>query len=291
MQVHSATEGPREFEATMHLNFLHFGNALLECDRASLPYEHGQHLKRDLGNIMPGQAFADSDAFAVIKAYGRARSQKLDIKRFFSDVQKSLLWRDKFRALDCRGFSYRIEDGITFSSRLARNITLRMALMSGGDLFYPPRIRQYLRRVKNNHHFTGGYPSIAFALGTKTEHAWFVFTLQSDLAFASPSYVRDHFRGWRKVFFDRIITLARHHTGALYLCRALDAVRTCHPRFSVPSSVPPSWKVIYDGTATFFGMELISLRKPVNIQLYPRQRPVFTRHFYRLALDSSSDII
>jgi hypothetical protein len=290
-QAHLITEGLCELDAKMHLNFLHFGNALLEWDCASLPYEHGEHLKRDLLNVMLGQGIANSDAVALIKAYGRARSQKLDIHRFFSDVQKSLLWRDKFRALDCRGFSYRIEDRITFSSRLAKRITLRMALMSGDTLFYPPRVRQYLRRVKNNHHFTGGYPSIAFALGTKTKHAWFVFALQSDLAFASPSCVRDHFRGWRKVFFDRIINLARHHTSALYLCRAADAVRACHPRFSTPSSVPASWEVIYDGTAKFFRMELMCLGRPVNIQLYPRLRPVFARQFYGLTLDSPSGTI
>ena len=238
--------------------------------------------KSDLLSTIRAENNGHADLIELVRSYGPSRSQRLDTDRFQLDMARSLIYQSQFKALGCRGFSYRVENDIEFPDPFAEHITLKLALLTSKDLFYPPRVRTYLRRVNNNHYFSGGFPSIAFAIGTQLRDEWFVFALQSDLAVRTPSYVRSHFRGWERVLFSTIVRKARNQARAVYLCRASDALRTCHPSFPIPQQVPSSWRFTYDGTADFFGMQLVRLQKPVNMQLYPSQRPIVAEYFYKL---------
>jgi hypothetical protein len=264
------------------INYMHFGSALQH--RESMPWRELQGVRRksDVLSTIRAENNVNTDLVELVRSYGPSRSQRLDTERFQLDMSRSLIYQAQFKALGCRGFSYRVADDIEFPDPFAKHITLRLALLTSKDLFYPPRVRTYLRRVNNNHYFSGGFPSIGFAFGTKLGHEWFVFVLQSDLAVRTPSYVKSHFRGWARILFSTIMRKARNQAKAIYICRASDALKTCHPLFPKPQQVPYSWQVTYDGTADFFGMQLVRLQKPVNMQLYPRQKPILVEHFYKL---------
>jgi hypothetical protein len=270
------------------INYLHFGSALRDRESTNWGHLAGVKHKTEVLTTIRAHDTANADLIELVRSYGPCRSRKVDVDRLKLEINKSISYQIQFRALGCRGFSYRVEGDIRFSMPLAKRISLRHALLTGEELFYPPRIKAYLRRVCNNHYYSGGFPSIGFALGTKLRDEWFVFILQSDLAFHSPSYVRDHFRGWARVLLSSVIEKARHRAKAIYISRAVDALRTCHPCFPTPQRVPASWEVTYDATADFFGMELVRLKRPIDMQLYSRQKPVLVEHFYRLKIRSSN---
>jgi hypothetical protein len=218
------------------INYMHFGSALQY--RGSMPWQQlqGIRCKSDLLSTIRTDDTAKKDLMELVRSYGPSRSKRLDIERFQFEMGRSLIYQRQFKALGCRGFSYRVKDDIEFPG-LAKRITLRLALLASKELFYPPRVRRYLLRVNNNHYFNGGFPSIAFALGTKLRDDWFVFVLQSDLAFRTPSYVRGHFRGWTRILLSTVLERARNQAKAIYICRASDALRTCHPAFPKPQQV------------------------------------------------------
>lgn len=271
-------------------NYLHYGNALEHWQFCGFAGRHGLHSKRALIEEL-GRCGGDSGHLAqIIRGYGPLRARTVDVDQLRADFAATVSLRARFRALDCRGFSYRIDREITLTgphSRVAlplrREINLRLALMSGGDLFYPARVRQYLRRFTLSHYSRNGFPAIAFALAIQQPGALYVLTLQSDLASGTPARIREHFRGWRKVLFANVLGTAGD-TEALYLCTAQDALRTCHPDCRAPSSVPPVWECVYDRTAAEFGMQLVHLNKALNIQLYRRQKAVYASSFYELRM-------
>lgn len=272
----------------MEVNYLHYGNALDRCaDLERIP-EQGIHAKQPL---LLKLASGSAETRELIQAYGAKRSKRIDAGRFRLDLGRSLVHRRFFASLGCRGFSYRVEDEIEFCEPLRECINLRVALMPGEELFYPQRVKRYLRRVNSNHYFCDGYPSIAFALGTKTPRAWFIFVMQSDLALRGPSYIREHFRGWRKVLFANIVRMARGHAATIYLCRSEDVLRACHSSFRPPQRVPGSWEAIYNRTAGDFCMQLVEIPERVNIQLFPDQPEMVVDNFYQLPVGGATSRI
>src|SRR5260370_17632451 len=263
------------------INYMHFGGALQHHD--SMPWRHlrGVRRKSEVLSTIRADNTANTDLIALVRSYGPSRCKRFDIERFQFELGRTLIYQTQFKTLGCLGFSYCVKDDIEFPDPFAKHITLRLALFASKDLLYPPRVKTYLQRVTNNHYFSGGFPSIAFALGTKLRDDWFVFVLQSDLAIGTPSYVRDHFRGWAKVLFSTVLEKARNQAKAIYVCRANDALRTCHPSFPRPEQVPSSWQVSYDATAAFFWMQLVHLLSPLSMQLYPRQKPVLVQRFFK----------
>jgi hypothetical protein len=173
-----------------------------------------------------------------------------------------------------------------WSYQLAERVNLRIALMASGELTYPPRVRQYLlgEMLNNTHYVRGGSPAIAFSFGWKTAQSWFVYVMQSDLASCAPAHVRGHFRGWRKALFASIATHALGKASAVYLCRSEDVVRACYPGSARPGRIPDAWKSIYDRTAAEFGMPLVQLSEPIDLQMYRRRAPVYATWFYELQL-------
>jgi len=273
-------------------NYLHHGNAL-ECWRLlGFPDRHGLHSKRALVKEL-GSCGGDTGHLAqIIQSYGPRRTRTIDVDRLRADFAATARLRERFRALNCRGFSYKIDCDITLAGPhsqealpLRREINLRLALMSSGDLFYPPRVRHYLRRFTRSHYSRDGFPAIGFALGIRARTAWYVLTLQSDLAFGTSAYVQAHFRGWRKVLFANLLSAAAaDDADTVYLCTAQDVLRACHPGYYSPVQVPRAWECIYDRTAADFHMRPVRLRRPLNIQLFSRQKAVYTTRFYELRL-------
>jgi hypothetical protein len=269
------------------VNYLHFGNALDGDIAPGVLPERGAYSKRDL---MSRLASCEDSLLVLLRGYGGKHSKKIDVEEFRLDLSKSLAHRRFFRSLGCRGFSYKLDDEIDFPEPLKESATLRVALMPDELLFYPSRVKQYLRRVNNNHYFCDGYPAIAFALGLRASDAWFVFVMQSDLALRKPAYIREHFRGWRKVLFANILRMAAGKAAMVYLCRSEDVLRACNKDFPTPRGVPMAWTKIYDETASFFGMKLVQLAEPVDTQVFPRQPPITTDCFYALSITPSVEV-
>jgi hypothetical protein len=160
--------------------------------------------------------------------------------------------------------------------------------MPDEEFFYPSRVRLRLRRVRRNHYFEAGLPSIAFALGTQRGSDWFILVLQSDLASAGPAAFREHFRGWRRVLFGTILRLSVGRAEAVWLCNSADVLRACDKRFTRRSSPPDSWKGIYEETARFFGMEPVNLAERIDIQALEEGDPVSATSFFRLSTSSAA---
>ena len=262
------------------VNYLHFGDGLSRLTESMVDFNRADDSQEFL-TVLNGKNLKCVDE--ILNCYRTGTSGIIDISGLHEDIVQTNSTRSEFRTYGCRGFSYKFySDMEGFPYRLRRTINLRMALVADNGLFYPPRVRKYLRRHTANHYFAYDAPAIAFALGCVTRKSWYVFVMQSDLCKHGPASVREHFRGWRKVLLANIIDEARKTARYLFLCRGEDVLKSCHPDYSTPSSLPVSWKSIYDGTARSFNMNLVALPSRLNIQLYDRKRPVYAQEMYGL---------
>jgi hypothetical protein len=217
----------------------------------------------------------------VIRYYGRGRSRTLDLTHLREDLGQSIRALVFFHSLGSRGFSYSYWEDIELDGDpLRRNINLRVALMPEEELFYPRRVKRYLRRTRNNHFQAGGFPSIAFALGSIEGGDCYVLVLQSDIAYRQPAYIRDHFRGWRKIFVSLIESSVREQCTRLWLCRSCDVVKCCHPLFRPKNDLIPLWETIYDRTALELGFVATSRGSPIDLQVYEDLPPVLAQELY-----------
>ena len=277
------------FAAMPAVNYLHRGDApeiLLQRDGSA------RSSSRRSGQIDAGNA----------RAVVGGRRRKVVPDRMRDAMFESLEWRKQFRALGCRGFSYEVDlqmrgYNAQHAKRyaLGRDTNLRIALIARENLFYPDRVMDYLKSTNRyqssyfkNHYHKRNMASIAFCLGKKKADAWYVLVMQSDPESNGPSYIRDHFRGWRNVLFANVVAQAAARVDRLYLCRAQDVTRTCFPGTMEAAGVPDRWRSIYDVTAAQWGMRLVRTANPVNIQFYRNQPPVFCDEFYELSLARAS---
>lgn len=268
------------------LNYLHYGTAMDQLCGNRLQIARDTIAKSCFVNRLARARAANDFTRSVVMQYGPPRSRRVPVEAFYEDVERTEKARASFAALGCRGFSYAYVAGPTgFPYPLRSRIDLRFALVAAADLFFPPRVKKFLRRSDDNHYFVEEDHAIGFALGAATKSTWRVLALQSDLAYRTPAYVREHFRGWRKLLFSRIVDSARR-AGArrVQLIRSEDVLRTCHPWVIEPDAMPASWRKIYDLTATEFGMRRVTLSRRVNIQLYPHFPPVYADSLYELAI-------
>jgi hypothetical protein len=273
------------------LNYLHYGKTLDIWSEFLLKegvlLNDGSQIKRLRSSTPPR-----SELRRIITNYLRLHKgcTLVDIEQV---LEKSIKRRKLFHTLGCRGFSYALDVGMRGYNRqqtapyhLSDKIDLRIALMSHKQLFYPSCVRRNISRMPwtANHYFRGKAPSIAFCLGKKTNEAWYVLVMQSDLANRRQSCLDEHFRGWRKILFANIIAQAQGRVEALYLIRAEDVLQVCYPGTKEIGHVPKRWMSIYDGTAEQWGMPLVELKKPIDIQIHHHQKPIYARHFYKLSL-------
>lgn len=264
------------------MNYLHFGNGLPKLTNAITGIDRAVDLQEFLPELNGNTSACVNE---IMNYYRNRASGNIDVGGLLTDITNTNSTRLAFRTHGCRGFSYKFYSGMEgFPYRLRRSINLRMALIADNELFYPPRVRKYLRRHTANHYFAYDAPAIAFALGRVTRKTWYVFVMQSDLCKYGPAPVREHFRGWRKILFANIADEARKTARNIFSCTGEDVLRNCHPDYPAPSSIPASWKSIYDVTASDFDMRLVAMPRRLNIQLYDRKRPIYARQMYRLGL-------
>lgn len=100
-----------------------------------------------------------------------------------------------------------------FRVRFPNRLNLRFALLLPLKYPYPPSIERALRLTKCRHVLSENRRCAGFALGCslieRNELSWFIFTLQSDLAFSRCATLRDYLRGWRLILMNAIAQLAR----------------------------------------------------------------------------------
>jgi hypothetical protein len=283
----------KELGRAAAVDYLHCGQALERLHE--LPATNRAMARTDLLARL-GSASSSSSLRHLIEGYQPAR-KAINLGELKRGMTASLLWRQQFRALGSRGFSYELDTtmrgydrAFVSSSKLDRRIDLRIALMPGRQLFYPPLVRACLEGVawSENHYFRDGLPSIAFALGTRTPDDWFIFAMQSDLTSRGPACIREHFRGWRRVLFANVVAQAAGEASAVYLCRAedIETARAGETQADCGSSTLLS--KIYDQTARDWGMPLTRLRAPVDIQILRARHPVWADRFHGLVLASAS---
>lgn len=264
-------------------NYLHYGDALQHLANVDFSTCIGKASRRSLIRSLGGNGRARYYISEVIRGYGNPRERSIDMTTFCSEIRQSQSMRIEFSRLHCRGFSYAFRSGIRLITPLRPSIDLRFAIVPSRGLFYPSRIRKYLRQ-KRSPHFNYEYlPPIAFALGTETEFGWFIFVIQSDLSSRTPAYIREHFRGWRRILFASILRLSLRRAVSLYLPLASDVLATCRT-FLGPRALPETWKAIYDETAEQFGMSLTTLPRDVDIQTLSHGVPHHVQRAYRLLL-------
>jgi len=272
------------------VNYLHLGDAL---DLLSELFETGASDPGD-GPLaqLSCQRARSSELSVLLRSYIREK-KKIRLSDLRSQLREAMEWRNRFRALGCRGFSYALDLHMRgYNSQrarrhqLARSVDLRMALMAQEQLFYPPRVRRYLRHVPwlRNHYHNEKTPAIALCFGRRAETAWYVLVMQSDPASHGPASVREHFRGWRHVLFANVVAQAYGRVPDLYLARAYDVERGCYPDTKQAGEIPESWKVIYDRTAEEWGMTLVQVAEPIDVQIYRGRCPVYATSFYKLPL-------
>jgi hypothetical protein len=281
-----------EIAATRAVNYLHWGNALDVLSKlppaGNSPWLNSSSLKQ-LGS----HCARSSEIGAILRSYLRLK-RRIGLPEFEREIQNTLEWRKRFRALRCRGFSYALEMKMRgYNSQRARKhqlspaVNLRIALMARPQLFYPPRVQRYLGRfqwLSNHYHDRNRVPAVAFSFGRASEEAWYIFVMQSDPGSRGPTPVREHFRGWRNVLFANIVAQALGRVQTLYLARAHDVERACYPGTKDPGRIPDRWRAIYDRTAEEWGMGLVKVSKPVDIQIYRDRNQIQANEFYELSL-------
>jgi len=280
-----------ELARTAAVDYLHHGRAL-DLWSEFLPREQSSAAIADLVSYLRRRKPGGLELERLISAYRRSHGRFTfgELKQAFDE---SIEWRERFRLLGCRGFSYSLNLGMRGyngmrhpACQLSAGVDIRLALMPHRELFYPAGVKRYVRRApwSANHYFHKKTPAIAFCFGRKLQDAWYVLVLQSDVASKGPACVREHFRGWRSVLFANVVAQALGKAARLYLCRALDVERACFPETKETGCIPEAWTSIYDRTAKEWGMRLVTVECPVDVQIYSRQKPVYSREFYELSL-------
>ncbi len=273
------------------VNYLHHGRAL-DLWNEFLARQDSAEGVDDRLNSLSHQVSGGRELVKLIDSYRRNQGD-LSFDALKQAFAGSLDWRERFRMLGCRGFSYSVNLGMRgyngmrrSACQLSSQVDLRIALMPRLELFYPPRVRRYLRRTPwaASHYFQGKIPAIAFCFGRKLPEAWYVLVLQSDLASKGPTCVREHFRGWRNVLFASVVAQGIGKVRKIYLCRAADVERACLSGTKNAGYIPQTWMSIYDRTAEEWGMKVATVDQPVDVQIYRRKRPVYSHEFYELSL-------
>ena len=195
-------------------------------------------------------------------------------------------------AVGCRGFSYSFTAAPQFRIPFPSRVNLRFALHLPEQLSHPTAVSRALRKHRCKHVTSGKGRCAAFALGTARREAdgtvWYLCTLQSDLALCTHAAVRDYLRGWRKVLLACVLNAARTepvHAVCLAPAQAVYDVARTNRAYPL-KTLPELWRQIYDRTAAEFGMQLVEVDRPVNIQVMPHRRAHHCAGFYRLAVRS-----
>jgi hypothetical protein len=204
-----------------------------------------------------------------------------DATRLIDLLEASRLRRVWFRKLGCRGFSFALVRRAAVRGRFNEHVTLRAALTTSTDLYYPPRIREALRGFRPLSDHSPG--AICWVLGRADdisgERCWVLLNLQSDVTSSGPSCLRDHFRGWRRVLIAALASAA-HSEGVRLL--AIPAAASVARASIVPAGhlVPARWLALYDRTASEFGMTAHHHHEGLDIETVWYRAPALCHEFF-----------
>ncbi|MCE7990895.1 MAG: hypothetical protein HEP71_02905 [Roseivirga sp.] len=265
------------------LNYIH-SNGDLDClQSVDFPALSKTKTRKELIRVLVSDYGCSEEYLrTVLACYPAELTQLMHGLEF--DIQSSMMHREQFRKFGYRGFSYSFDPQIRLLwPKLKPHVNLAMGLMTRNNLYYPPKVRNMLKKYHPNHLRQKGDPSIGFVLGQITPLGWFVLIIQSDIMFNKSSVIRDHFRGWRKLLVTKLIEQARGKTEKIFLCPAEHVIETCKVK-SKPEKLPQSWISLYDKTAEEFGMKRVLVPEGVNIQCFEREKDIRSNDFYALTI-------
>lgn len=263
------------------INYLHHGESLAFL-RVVEKYSYRHRInKSELLSLLRDSAASASFAREIIRRYGGSGRVTLDAPSLIADLDLSVSTRPMFRSLGCRGFSYEfVTDLAGFPVQLRSAINIRVGIFADTRFHYPPSVLQFLKNDRTSHYYHYHGPVLGFLLGILSGSNLYIVTLQSDPTCNTPSAIREHFRGWRRVLLR--LALRRYQPERCYLVRSKDVLRACHDAYNVPISIPKSWLNIYEQSANEAGGKTKTLDRGINIQLYPRHAKVIAKKFYIL---------
>ncbi|MBC2705141.1 hypothetical protein [Desulfobacula sp.] len=269
------------------LNYLNYGDTLENFE--ILSHLNGSSVsKKLLINKLTDNGIKNPFLFEIIKSYCGRQMNKIESTDFIKSIQNSKEFKKYFSLMGCRGFSFKSYESIKiYCPPLKKDVNYSIALMPNGNLFYPPRIRRKLCRFSYNHYKKGGYSSICFSLCKIINKDCFVVVMQSDYVRKNSSYIKDHFRGWRKILLMVIAYKLRNICENIFIPSAEDIFKGCHPDFSKSDCTPTQWFQIYDRTAMDFGASEVHLQNPVNIQMYDGNKPVWVENCFKIKINNS----
>lgn len=266
------------------INYLHYGDALDHLRKAISGIELQRIPKSRLLDEIDAQGCSTEYGRQILHRYGGANRKTIDLEDLAADLNESSETRIAFASLRCRGFSYELVTNISgFPVQVRSAINVRLGIFADVRSHYPTSVLRFLKYTRSNHYYHFHGPAIGFLLGIHSGKTLYVVTLQSDVTCGTPSAIREHFRGWRRVLLK--LTLDHYRPKRCLLVRSEDVLRACHSDYDVPTSVPKSWRNIYEQSAKELGGNVVELRKGINIQLYPRHPKVIAREFHSIKGD------
>lgn len=197
------------------------------------------------------------------------RGRRLSIPRVGRALEQGRGWRPRFQALHCRGFSFRLSTEPRFRSvYLNHDINLRAALVCDLDLYYPPRVREALASLHSGtQHITG---AIGWMLGQERQVGnqtwWYLTNIQSDMTHQPVSCLREIFRGWQRVLFWLLLRLARQRGVTAIALPPAALLPFSSSQGASGEKHLDAWRPLYDGIASFFGLQRLSGAPSINIQ-------------------------
>jgi hypothetical protein len=207
----------------------------------------------------------------VVENFGGASEEEININRINSALEDSKKWRNIFRSLQCRGFSFQFcENPLNSMNYLNSHINIKTALIIDRNLYYPPMVRNALRTFSPEKiHVPNG---IGWILATEQQICgkkwWFILNIQSDLMSTQVSALKEIFRGWQRVLFKLTVQLAHRHEASVIAIPSVKTVIKTRILTRIPynRSTPENWWSLYDGTAEFFGMQRSMLCRPIDVR-------------------------
>jgi hypothetical protein len=294
------------------LNYLHFGESLATLSElVSRTEVEGEATEVDLLtrletlNSRKGRGVAD--AADVLRAVAGPQG-RVCLAQFRHDLEMSLKFREVFRSLRCRGFSFRLrEDPILlfsqqgqlfigcrgFSFRLredppfgnlgfSSDVGMKFALIADRGLYYPPKVRQGLPAAEPENRHVADAIGWLFIMEKTMEGQrwWYVTNVQSDLMSLPVSCLKEIFRGWQRVLFLLVVGLARQR-GVTAI--AIPSSKLMAERSGVEDVArrrDRAWQGLYDGVAEFFAMSPTQYPYPTNLQPVWFARPPWCYCYY-----------
>jgi hypothetical protein len=273
--------------AEAYLNYLHFGDSLETL--VDLLARTEAENEADVASLItklrcprPGLGRGVADATDVLRAL-TCNGDRLTFSRIRRDLEMSLQFRQIFRSLSCRGFSFRLREDPHFRNcGFSSEVSLKVALIADRGLYYPPNVRQGLSAAESqNRHITHSIGwLIIIEKMQESQRWWYVANVQSDLTSAPVSCVRDVFRGWQRVLFLVVIELARQRGVTAIAIPSSSLMAELGNIENVARRRDRAWRGLYDGVANFFAMAPTQQPCLTNVQPVWFTPPAWCSRFY-----------